>query len=334
MVRPEEVQAEYVGNLFGLKQPKQLNRNLHKAKRNKNDEFYTQISDIERELSHYRAHFKDKVVLCNCDDPDWSAFTKFFALNFDRLKLKKVISTHYEEGKTSYKLEITHQLKDTEEIRSLPHVPLLGDGDFRSEECIELLKQADIVCTNPPFSLFREYIAQLVAHEKKFLIIGSFNAVTYKEIFPLIRDDKLWLGHGFKKGNAYFSTPYAKDFAAGVYDEKTGLVKFRNVVWFTNMTHKKRYEGNEENYPTYDNYDAINIDKTKDIPMDYTGIMGVPISFLDKYNPDQFEIMSSNDCRKSESAPFKKHGLIKDKDGTINGKPKYVRIVIRKRDAK
>lgn len=311
--------------LFDMKQPKQLNKNLHKAKRNKNDEFYTQIADIERELRHYTKHFKNKVVFCNCDDPDWSAFTKYFALNFDRLKLKKVISTHYEEGKSSYKLEITRQLKNTEEISSLPRVPLEGDGDFRSEECIEILREADIVVTNPPFSLFREYIALLIAHEKKFLIIGNINAISYMEVFPLIRSNELWLGQNCIR---HFITPAGE------------LYETARTYWYTNLHHSKRdeefvlvkrYKGNEENYPIYDSYNAIEVSYAVNIPMDYSGVMGVPITFLDKYNPKQFEIVSSNDHRRHEGVPFKEHGLIKDKDSAINGKPKYVRILIRRR---
>jgi hypothetical protein len=212
-----------------------------------------------------------------------------------------------------------------------------GDGDFRNAENIELLKQADIVVTNPPFSLFREYVAQLVEYDKKFLIVGSLNSITYKEIFKLIKDNKLWLGFGFSGGNAYFKTSHEVDgYATGVFNEETGLVKFRNVHWFTNLDLQKRHEEmilyknyTPEEYPTYDNYDAINIDKTKDIPADYPGAMGVPITFLDKYNPDQFELLSSNDFRVSESVPFKSHGLIKDKEGAINGKPTYVRILIK-----
>ena len=213
---------------------------------------------------------------------------------------------------------------------------LKGDGDFRSAESIELLKQADIVVTNPPFSLFREYVAQLIAYNKKFVIIGAYNAITYKEIFPLIKENKMWLGYGFRSGNAYFKTPYYKEFAKGVYNEETGLVKFRNVTWYTNLDIAKRHEDlilykayTPEEYPKYDNYDAINVDKTKEIPMDYPGAMGVPITFLDKYNPEQFEILNSNHFRKNETVPYKSHGLIKDKEGSINGKPKYVRILIK-----
>lgn len=272
------------------------NSSLGAARRAKNDEFYTRRTDIENELQHYHSHFQGKVVLCNCDDPEWSAFWKFFVLFFEPLGLKKVISTHYAKGKPSYKLEYTGK------AGGVAKTPLEGDGDFRSNECVAILQEADIVVTNPPFSLFREYVAQLVEHGKKFLIIGNSNAITYKEIFPLIKANRMWLGNPFANGNAYFSVPdgQAVNYAAGVYNPETGLVKFRNVVWFTNMDHKKRneelplfrtYLGNESAYPKYDNYDAIEVSKARDIPVDFEGSMGVPITFLDKYNPAQFEIV-------------------------------------------
>ena len=295
-------------------QKKALNKNLHKAKTGKNDEFYTQLSDIEKELRHYKEHFKDKVVFCNCDDPRVSNFFHYFSYNFESLGLKKLIATCYKNQNmdlfsqnTSEKaiyLEYTgdkngDKIPNPEEI-GINH--LNGDGDFRSAECIALLKQADIVVTNPPFSLFREYVAQLIEYDKKFLIVGSLNAITYKEIFKLIQDNKLWMGYGFSNGNAYFKTPHIKEFAAGVFDEETGLVKFRNVSWFTNLDIAKRHEGlvfykkyTCEEYPTYDNYDAINVNKVSDIPVDFKGVMGVPITFLDKYNPEQFEILGITD---------------------------------------
>jgi len=327
---------------------KSLNKNLHAAKSAKKDEFYTQLPDIERELKHYTRHFKNKVVLCNCDDPRISNFFHYFSYNFEKLKLKKLITTCYKNqdmdlfsrnnSEKAIYLEYYgdkngNKVPDPAEI-GIKH--LKGDGDFRSPECIELLKQADIVVTNPPFSLFREYVAQLMEYDKKFIIIGSYNAITYKEIFKYIKENKLWLGYGFKNGNAFFQTPYPKEFAKGVYNEQTGLVKFRNVTWYTNLDINKRHEKlalykkyNPQEFPKYDNYDAINVNKTSDIPMDYDGVMGVPITFLDKYNPEQFEIVSSNDIRRDQSVPFKEHGLIKDKDGAINGKPTYVRICIR-----
>ena len=272
------------------------NTSLGAARRAKNDEFYTQLADIERELRHYKEHFKGKTVLCNCDDPEWSNFYKYFTLNFEFLGLAGVVTTHYAPGEQSYKLEYFG--KDREVLKT----DLQGDGDFRSDECLAILQEVDVVVTNPPFSLFREYVAQLIEHQKMFLIIGNNNAITYKEIFKFIKEDKLWLGYPFANGNAFFSIPSDKvaDYASGVYNPETGLVKFRNVAWFTNMPHEKRnqdailfrtYAGAEKHYPKYDNYDVIEVSKVKDIPCDYSGYMGVPITFLDKHNPQQFEIV-------------------------------------------
>ncbi|GHT45351.1 putative adenine-specific methylase [Bacteroidia bacterium] len=316
------------------------NENLHKANKAKNDEFYTQLSDIEKELRHYKQQFKGKTVLCNCDDPRVSNFFHYFSYNFDVLGLKKLIATCYKnqdadlfsENKSEQAIYLEYygdkngnNVPNPEEIGIKP---LKGDGDFRSKECIELLEQADIVVTNPPFSLFREYVAQLVEYDKKFLIIGSKNSITYKEIFKLIKENKIWLGNGFDNGNAYFRTPYANNYAEGVYNAETGLVKFRNVGWFTNMDFSKRHEDlilyktyNSEEYPKYDNYDAINIDKTADIPMNYDGYMGVPITFLDKFNPEQFEIKGID--RYVEDNPTFGHRF------TINGKEIYARILIK-----
>lgn len=273
------------------------NTNLHKAKRNKKDEFYTQLEDIEKELKHYRDHFKGKTVLCNCDDPVISNFFRFFSYNFEFLGLKKLITTCYKNQQTQlfskhdtekaiyleyYGDKNGNKIPDLEEIGVRQ---LKGNGDFRSDECIDFLKEADIVCTNPPFSLFREYIAQLVEYEKKFLIIGNFNAVTYKEVFPLIKNNKMWLGVSAR--GMIFKCPN---------DTETAV----NACWFTNLPHKKRneelilvkkYKNNEKKYPKYDNYDAIEISETVEIPVDYDGVMGVPVSFLDKYNPAQFEII-------------------------------------------
>lgn len=307
-------------------------KNLHAAKEAKKDEFYTQLLDVENELRHYRHHFRDKIVFCNCDDPYESNFFKYFASNFNALGLKKLIATCYdgspvqgtellldfgdttkdEPKKIAYKVEITevndincdgrvdlsdvmHLLKNGRNVLTLLH----GNGDFRSEECIELLKQADIVVTNPPFSLFREYVAQLMKYGKKFLIIGNQNAITYKEIFPLIKENKIWLG--YKAGDMAFRVPADSEPRKTRYwQDETGQ-KWRsmgNICWFTNLDHKKRHEDlilyahyTPEEYPKYDNYDAINVDKTADIPCDYDGVMGVPITFLDKYNPNQFEIV-------------------------------------------
>ena len=325
---------------------KATNKGLHGARAAKKDEFYTQLSDIERELRHYRAHFKDKVVYCNADDPRVSNFFHYFSYNFEKLGLKKLITTCYK----SQQRDLFSQNDSEQAIyleyhgdRNGNNVPdpaeigighLEGDGDFRSAECIELLKQADIVVTNPPFSLFREYVGQLMEYDKQFLIIGHQNAITYKEIFPLIREEKLWLGYGFKRNMAHFMSSY-EDTAADL-DHREGMIRVSGVQWFTNMDLAKRHDDlilyrayDPEQYPEYDNYDAIEVSKTKDIPVDFGGAMGVPITFLNKHNPEQFEILSCNDIRKTPSVPFKDHGLIKDKDSAINGKPTYVRIVIR-----
>ncbi len=320
------------------------NSNLHDSARNKQDEFYTQLSLIESELKHYREHFKGKVILCNCDDPFESNFFKYFAMNFNSLGLKKLIATCYatspvtgnelqyyvgkggqlsfvpsddnipvNHDKHPYKVVITEvtdengdgrvDLADVEYLlknRKNALTLLDGDGDFRSQECIGLLKQADIVVTNPPFSLFREYIAQLIEYDKAFIIIGNMNAVTYKEIFPLIAQNILWLG--YNSGHFWFKVPdsYEEKKTDFKIDE-TGQ-KWRrmgNICWFTNLDIEKRHENmvlfrayTPEKYPTYDNYDAINVDRTVDIPCDYYGVMGVPITFLSQYNPEQFEIVA------------------------------------------
>lgn len=296
---------------------KKTNNNLHKAKDAKNDEFYTQLPDIENELKHYRKHFEGAVVFCNCDDPDWSNFWKYFYLNFDVLGLKKLISTHYDAEKPTYKMEYNGTGEPV--ITNLE-----GNGDFRSPECIELLKEASIVVTNPPFSLFREYVAQLIDYDKKFLIIGNQNAITYKEIFPLLQNNKMWLGHGFRGNVGFFGSPY-EDYASST-QHRDGLIRVSGVMWFTNLDHSKRHEKlvlyknySPEEYPTYDNYTAINVNKTSDIPVDYDGIMGVPITFMDKYNPEQFEIIK---FRKGDD----------EKDLCVNGKCPYFRILIKRKE--
>ena len=284
------------------------NANLTQAKRAKKDEFYTQLSDIERELSHYKEHFRGKTVLCNCDDPRISNFFRYFAYNFEHLGLKRLITTCYKNQDTDlFSMNTCEQAiwleyfgdKNGDKIPNPDEIGIhnfKGDGDFRSAECIELLKQADIVVTNPPFSLFREYVAQLVKYDKKFVIIGHQNAITYKEIFPLIKENKIWLGYGFKGSAGHFISKYEDTATAG--DHREGMIRVSGVVWFTNLDIDKRHEElilyktyNPEDYPKYDNYDAINVDKTSDIPCDYDGVMGVPITFLDKYNPTQFEIV-------------------------------------------
>lgn len=287
-------------------------KSFREAKVAKEDEFYTQLSDIENELRHYKKHFQGKTVLCNCDDPRVSNFFHYFSYNFEQLGLKKLITTCYKnqnrdlfsqnDSERAIWLEYYgdhngNRVPDPEEIGI--HY-LNGDGDFRSSECIELLKQADIVVTNPPFSLFREYVALLIRYEKKFVIIGSQNAITYKEIFSLIKENKLWLGSSLSF--AKFKVPdYYEERSTRFWIDETGQKwrSFGNICWFTNLDIAKRHESlilykryTPEEYPVYDNYDAINVDKVADIPGDYYGVMGVPITFLDKYNPEQFDIIT------------------------------------------
>lgn len=309
------------------------NKNLNAAKVAKKDEFYTQLSDIERELQHYWQHFRGKVVLCNCDDPYESNFFKYFALRFNQLGLKKLICTCYngspvtgnelafhfdgfdddEPKKIAYKVEITEvkdengdgavDLSDVQYLLKSDRnvLSILKTGDFRSQECIELLKEAYIVVTNPPFSLFREYIGQLMEYQKKFLIIGNMNSITCKEIFPYVQNNKMWIGPSISSGDRKFYVPddYPLNAAGcGVDSDGKRFIRVKGVRWFTNLDHNKRHEDldlvcrySEDEYPTFDNFDAIEVGKTSDIPYDYDGIMGVPITFLDKYNPDQFEIL-------------------------------------------
>ncbi|MBQ6209126.1 MAG: adenine-specific methyltransferase EcoRI family protein [Prevotella sp.] len=284
------------------------NKNLNAAKEAKKDEFYTQLSDINNELRHYQKHFRGKTVLCNCDDPRVSNFFTYFAYNFEFLGLKRLITTCYKnqdmdlfsQNKSERAIYLIYDgdkngnnIPDPEEIGIHP---LKGDGDFRSQECIELLKQADIVVTNPPFSLFREYVAQLIEYDKKFLIIGNVNTATTKDIFSLFMQNKIWLGYGFRGGAAHFMSKY-EDIATAS-DHREGMIRVSGVHWFTNLETRKRHEDiilyrkyTPEAYPKYDNYDAIEVGKTDEIPEDYDGVMGVPITFLDKYNPDQFEIL-------------------------------------------
>lgn len=355
------------------------NNNLTNAKRAKNDEFYTQYADIEKEIGAYLEYdantFHGKTVYCNCDDPYESNFFRYFVLNFKSLGLKSLITTSYKPSpiantqlplfgddetlpplkgrpKETANKFIINDVGDIDGDGSfgLPDVakqlkankhnewsPLEGDGDFRSLECVELLKQSDIVVTNPPFSLFREYIKQLIDHDKKFCIIGNMNAITYKEVFPLIKENKMWLGNGFRAGNAYFKTPNVKEYAEGVYNSETGLVKFRNCCWFTNLDHGRRHQPlplmtiadnlkfskhkeikGKTAYDKYDNYDAIEVPFTDAIPSDYPGVMGVPISFLDKYSPEQFKIVGLTSGRDEfECTPSKKY--INPLQHNING---------------
>ncbi len=334
---------------------KSLNNNLHKAKAGKNDEFYTELTDIEKELRHYKEHFKGKTVFCNCDDPRISNFFHYFSHKFEDLELKRLITTCYKNQNID--LFSTHQSErglslEYTGVTNGDRVPkrkdigivyLNGDGDFRSRECIELLKQADIIVTNPPFSLFREYVAQLIEYDKKFLIIGNQNNLTYKEIFKLVKEDKIWTGVD-NGGTKWFKVPDHYEIETETRVKTVDGQKYfsmGSVYWFTNLDNRKRhediilykiYKGNEREYPKFDNYDAINVNKISDIPMDYKGVMGVPITFIDKYNPKQFEIISSNDVRVNDSVAIKEHGLIKDKEGAINGKPTYVRVLIKNRN--
>jgi len=319
------------------------NKNLNKAKAAKKDEFYTQLPDIERELSHYQRHFRGKVVLCNCDDPRVSNFFNYFSRNFEFLQLKKLITTCYKnrerdmfshhDSKQAISLEYCgdsnqNRTPDPDEIGIKA---LRGDGDFRSEECVVLLRQADVVVTNPPFSLFREYVAQLIEHNKQFLIIGNLNAASYKEIFRLIKESKLWLGPSIRSGDREFGVPdeYPLE-AAGcrVDDDGKQFIRVKGVRWFTNLDHAERHEDwvlfktcNSDDYPKYDSYDAVNVNKTKDIPADYPGVMGVPISFTDKHTPDQFELIGID--RYVEDNP--NYG----KRFTINNKETYARVLIK-----
>src|SRR3990167_361294 len=342
------------------------NTHLRKANKAKNDEFYTQLVDIEKELKHYKNQFKNKIVYCNCDDPFESNFFKYFASNFNALKLKRLIATSYKPSpiantqlglfgndktlkqtkgrpKTNANKFIINEVKDIDkdgafDLRDIAEQlkanknnewsPMEGDGDFRSPESIELLKQADIVVTNPPFSLFREYVEQLFKYDKEFLIIGNINAITYKEIFKLIKGNKAWLGINLGRGISGFIVPEHYELygtEARIDNLGNRIVSPNNCLWLTNLdtskrhediTLTKRYFGNEIEYPRYDNYDGINVNKTQNIPLDYSSSMGVPITFLHKYSPEQFEIIK---FRKGDD----------EKDLSINGKCPYFRILVR-----
>lgn len=313
---------------------------LHVAKKSKNDEFYTQLCDIERELVHYDNQFEGKVVYCNCDDPRVSNFFDFFYHNFRRLGLKKLISACYRdksnnlfnetENETGFFVTYSGEEKDKEEVIRDNISYFDGDGDFRSAESVDLLRESDVVVTNPPFSLFREYVNQLVQYKKDFLIIGNVNAITYKEIFKIIKEDNAWLGINLGRGISGFIVPEHYDLygtEARIDGEGNRIVSPNNCLWLTSLDHAHRhndidltktYLGFEGEYARYDNYDAINVNKTKDIPCDFQGVMGVPITFLHKYNPDQFEIIK---FRKGDDG----------KDLSINGKCPYFRILIRNR---
>jgi len=313
------------------------NERFDNAKKNKADEFYTRLEDIEKELDHYKNFFRGKVILCNCDDPRVSNFFKYFALNFNNFGIKKIISTCYKnqdvdlftqnDCEKAVYIEYTGNPNDptSTDFSTIEVKQLKGDGDFRSEECIELLKQADIVITNPPFSLFREYVAQLVKYEKKFIIVGHQNAISYKEIFSLIKENKIWLGYGFKGGAAHFINTHYEDYASAG-NHREGMIRVSGVVWFTNLDIKKRHEElvlyknyTPEEFPNYENYDAINVDKSSDIPLDYDGVIGVPITFLDKYSPDQFEIIALGIVGSCDFSNERKMEIL-DKNGLPTGK--------------
>lgn len=311
---------------------------LHNAKKAKNDEFYTQLSDIERELKHYKKHFKGKTVYCNCDDPRVSNFFNYFFVNFERLGIKKLITACYkkqnydllntEESEKGFFFVYSGEKEEENKLIKEKGVPFKSDGDFRSNESIELLKQCDIVVTNPPFSLFREYMDQLVKYDKKFLIIGNINAITYKEIFTLIKRNKAWLGINLGRGISSFIVPNHYELygtEARIDDNGNRIVSPNNCLWLTNLDNFKRHEyinltksyiGSEIEYSQYDNYEGINVNKTKDIPYDHQGAIGVPITFLHKYNPNQFEIIK---FRKGND----------NKDLSIDGKCPYFRILVR-----
>ena len=324
---------------------------LRAAKSAANDEFYTQYNDIANEIPHYRPHFMGKVVYCNCDDPTSSNFWIYFHNNFKSLGLKKLISTHYQKD-TEPSYALIYEGGDDFNMKAGKTIEIVGNlsedgktfytaGDFRSDACIELLKKADIVCTNPPFSLFRQYLAQLVEYNKKFLIIGNINAITYKEVFPLIKENQIWIGYKFNGKPMEFIVPDdypLKGSVNGYLPDGRKYVGVGGTCWYTNLDIPKRhdglwhkngkfdnakahcyYEGFEDNYPKYDNYDAIEVSKTKDIPIDYPGVMGVPITWLDKYNPDEFEIIK---FRKGDDG----------KDLCVNKKCPYFRILIRNRN--
>lgn len=304
---------------------------LRKAQKTKEDEFYTQASDIENELKHYREHFREQIVFCNCDDPTSSEFWKYFHLNFNLFGLKKLISTHYDAHEPTYKIEYTGG--DDNDWTVGTKTRLRQNGDFRSEECIDLLKESTITVTNPPFSLFREYVDVLEKYDKKFIIIGSQNNVTYKEIFPLLKGNKVWLGYNY--GDMAFKVPsYYEPRKTRYWQDETGQ-KWRsmgNICWYTNLDIRKRHEKlilwkhyTPEEFPNYDGYDAIEVGKVQDIPVDYSGVMGVPITFLTKYSPEQFEIVGID--RYTVPKDVLVGGRL-----AVNGKSKYARVLIRRKD--
>ena len=341
---------------------------LNNAKKNKSDEFYTLLEDVASELCNYKRHFENKIIFCNCDDPEWSNFWKYFHQNFTEFKIKKLIATHYDSNEnSSYVME--YMGGNDQDIKCWKQRHLKGDGDFRSDECVEILKEADIIVTNPPFSLFREYLSQLMEYNKKFIILGNMNALTYKEVFPLIKDNKMWIGYGFNLSMIY-KTAYKNTLESNRkyviskgYNPDEGYVKVPAIAWYTNLDIPKRhvslvdelkyqYKKHPELYYKYDNYDAINVDKVKDIPYDYMEPIGVPITFINKYNPQEFEIigqgqgnlyrqLTSNGLSQKFVDDYYKgggKGSIKENHpvlGYYNGEGKaiipYMRIIIKRR---
>ena len=331
------------------------NKDLNIAGVAKKDEFYTQLTDIEKEMKYYIEHFRGKTIFCNCDDPEESNFWLYFVLNFEKLGLKKLVATHYETEKPSYKLELVSDINEDGKINKgdIIRTPLKQNGDFRSPECKEIMKEADIIITNPPFSLFREYLAQLIKYDKKFIIIGNINAITYKEVFPLIKNNIIWLGASIHSGDREFRVPDSYPLnATGTRIDKEGnkYIRVKGVRWITNLDYKERHEQmilykkyTKDAYIKYDNYDAINIDTTADIPVDYYGIMGVPITFIDKYNPEQFEILGITDRQNTSGLRTKKYKIedtsrYNDLNARsvllINGEYKavYARLLIKRKD--
>lgn len=334
-----------------------LNSNLHKAKNLKLDEFYTQLSYIENEMKYYEKFFEDKHIFCNCDDPEYSNFWRYFALNFKRLKLKRLTSTHYSKtDKETFQMDMFKEvpedfinkktfmtLEETGIELPLGYITPItdGSGDFRSEESIKILKECDIVVTNPPFSLFTEYVEQLMTYGKDFIILGSQNALTTNSIFPLLKENKIWTG--VFAGNMEFRVPneeeYKKDGKRFWIDENGDYWRsLGNICWFTNLTHYKRNEDlilykkyDEDLYPLYDNYDAINVDKVTDIPYDYDGIIGVPVTFIYKHNPEQFEIIGqTHSGDKSKEVENIRTSTKNKHRGLVEGKQKYARVLIRR----
>lgn len=315
------------------KSVKSTNKNLNAARVQKRDEFYTQYSDIENELKYYKKYFKNKVVYCNCDDPSKSNFVKFFIDNFKELRLKRLLATHYSpptflEDSNAHKLDC---LQDGNIVNS----KLKGSGHFNSDECVELLKQSDVIVSNPPFSLWRKYIKLLTIHNKKFIVIGNMNAITYKEVFPLIKKDKMWLGVNKRVRDFYVPEKYDDSM---IDESGSRIIKLGNIHWFTNLQHgykpnflKLTYDYDSKIHPEYENYNAINVDKTSHIPKKYDGVIGVPISFLEKHNPDQFEIIGSSvEVSRGTLNEMKKKGWTGDFDnGIINGNLLYKRLFIR-----